>query len=114
VARIVLVVDDDPFVLETMNTLLEGVGFEVRTASNGDAALAALASDERIEILISDIQMPGMNGYELAEKAETMRDGLRVILLSGREKDGHGFDLIEKPFSFADLTRAMNRKAGNC
>ena len=56
-------------------------------------ALATLAKDWRIELLITDINMPVFTGYELAEKAKRVRRRLKVILLSGRESDSHGFPL---------------------
>ena len=72
-------------------------------------ALATLAKDWRIELLITDINMPGFTGYELAEKAKRVRRRLKVILLSGRESDSHGFPLIRKPFSKDDLARVMEQ-----
>jgi hypothetical protein len=51
--------------------------------------------------------MPGMDGYELAEKATRLRGQLRVIMLSGREANGGGFPLVRKPFLAQDLKRTM-------
>ena len=79
------------------------------SARNGVDALATLAKDWRIELLITDINMPGFTGYELAEKAKRVRRRLKVILLSGRESDSHGFPLIRKPFSKDDLARVMEQ-----
>ena len=68
-SRIVLVVDDSHLVLDIAATMLENLGCEVVTASNAKEALAKLSTDPRIEVLISDIDMPGMDGRELAEAA---------------------------------------------
>jgi CheY-like chemotaxis protein len=65
-------------------------------------------------VLITDINMPGMGGYELAERAKLVRNDLQVILLSGRESDGRGLPLIRKPFLEADLKRVMIRTTGPC
>jgi two-component system cell cycle response regulator CpdR len=72
-SRIVLVVDDEPVVLDTTTIMLEDLGCEVITATNAFEAMAKLAADPRIEVLIADIHMPGMDGYELAEKAQRLR-----------------------------------------
>jgi len=112
--RTVLVVDDDPMVLEVTASMLEDLGCEVVTAGSGSEALDRLARDRRIEIVITDVNMPGLSGYELAEKAKRLRDGLQVILLSGRETDSHGLPLIRKPFLQGDLTRVMQQTTGLC
>jgi two-component system cell cycle response regulator CpdR len=113
-ARLVLVVDDEPLVLAITASMLEDLGCEVVTATNAPEALATLSADPRVEILITDINMPGMDGYELVEKAKRVREELAVILLSGREPDGSGFPLIRKPFSESDLKRTMAQHTGLC
>jgi CheY-like chemotaxis protein len=113
-ARVVLVVDDEPLVLDVTAAMLEDLGCEVVTAGGGNEALEMLASNRRIEILITDINMPGMDGCELAEAAVQMRDKLKVIVLSGRERDGCGFPLIRKPFLQEDLKRTMRHNTGLC
>ncbi len=113
-ARVVLLVDDDPMVLEVTAILLEDLGCDVVTATNGDEALALLADNPRIEVLITDINMPGMNGFELAEKSKQMRAQLKILALSGRETDGHGIPMIRKPFLRQDLVRAMEQNTGLC
>jgi CheY-like chemotaxis protein len=77
-------------------------------------ALDLFAVSRRIEILITDINMPGMCGYELAERATRMCGQLRVIMLSGREADGGGFPLVRKPFLAQDLKRTMAWHTGLC
>jgi CheY-like chemotaxis protein len=69
VARCVLVVDDEWLSLEYARTLLEELGCEVVTATCGIEALDALSVNERIDVLVTDFQMPGMNGLELIERA---------------------------------------------
>jgi two-component system, cell cycle response regulator CpdR len=93
--------------------MLEDLGCEVVTASDAAEALERLSTNPRMEILITDVNMPGMDGYALAKRATQMRD-LKVIMLSGREHDGRGFPLVRKPFLRDDLKRTMARHTGLC
>ena len=111
---LILVVDDEPLVLDVTVSMLEDLGCEVIAAASGKDALRKLSMDGRIEVLITDINMPGMDGFELAERARWMREGLKVILLSGRENNGSGFPLIRKPFLTQDLKRTIARHTGLC
>lgn len=113
-SRVVLVVDDEQLVLDITASMLEDLGCHVVTASNGTDALKQLSDDARIEILITDINMPGMNGYELANAAKHLREQLNVIVLSGRENEGRGFPFIRKPFMRDDLERTMAEYTGLC
>jgi two-component system cell cycle response regulator CpdR len=109
--RVVLVVDDEPLMLQVTTDMLEDLGCEVITAHNAEQALKKLIADDRIEILMTDVNMPGMDGCELAKSAVQMRGDLKVIVLSG-QSECHGFPLIRKPFLLEDLTRTMARNTG--
>jgi two-component system cell cycle response regulator CpdR len=113
-SRLVLVVDDEPLILELTGSMLEDLGCEVVTASCGVDALAKLNADTRIEILITDIQMPGLDGYELAERARRRRPELQIILCSGRADAAHGLPLIRKPFTQEELAEMMAHTTGLC
>lgn len=113
-ARVVLVVDDEPLVLEVTEAMLKDLGCEVVTANGANEALEKLSTDSRIEILITDINMPGMDGCELAAAAVRMRKWLKVIVLSGREREGCSFPLIRKPFLQRDLRETMKSATGLC
>jgi CheY-like chemotaxis protein len=101
-------------VLEVIALMLADIGCDVVTAANGKDALQKLSADDRIDILITDVNMPGMDGYELAERATRIREGLRVIVLSGRGQKPTTFPFIQKPFSESDLKRTMAQHTGLC
>jgi two-component system, cell cycle response regulator CpdR len=113
-AHSVLLVDDDPVVLWLTAEMLEDLGCHVVTAENGWAALDLLRRSGDITILITDVNMPGMDGYELAREAFDFRWDLKVLLLSGREPDSHEFPLIPKPLLEEDLRRVMQETTGVC
>jgi two-component system cell cycle response regulator CpdR len=111
-SRVVLVVDDESLVLDTTTSMLEDLGCEVITATNGFDAMAKLAADPRIEVLITDIHMPGMNGYELAENARRMKEDLKVIVVSGKDGGRPDVPMVRKPFGRRELARMMERTTG--
>jgi CheY-like chemotaxis protein len=94
--------------------MLEDLGCKVTTATGAIEALEELSTDPRIEILITDINMPDMNGYALTRVPKEMLKELKVIVLSGRESDGRGFPLVWKPFLQDDLRRTMAQHTGLC
>lgn len=110
----VLVVDDDPAVLDVLACMLEDIGCEVVCAHSGDEALDKLTRQQNISILITDINMPGMDGYELSQRATRIRPALKVLQLSGRERTRDGFPMLRKPFSEQDLARVMQQTTGVC
>ena len=73
-----------------------------------------LAADHRIEILITDIQMSPIDGYEVAARARRMRPDLRIIFASGRGESRDDLPLIRKPFTCRDLAQLMERTTGLC
>jgi two-component system cell cycle response regulator CpdR len=112
--RSVLVVDDDPTVLEVLADMLDDLGCDVISAGSGADALDQLKLNERISILITDINMPGMDGHELTELAKRIRPELKVLQLSGREPRRGGYPMIRKPFTEEDLANTMERTTGRC
>ena len=113
-AHLVLVVDDDPDVLEVVCEMLQDLGCEVLSANSGSDALEKLSGNERVSILITDINMPGMDGHELAERARRIRPELKVLQLSGREPRRGGLPMIRKPFTEEDLAHVMQQTTGLC
>ena len=79
----ILVVDDVSDVLVTVGAFLANAGFAVQQAANGDAALRLIASDPRIEVLVTDFAMPGLNGVELITQAAQVRPNLKALVITG-------------------------------
>ena len=113
----VLVVDDQPDVLATTVELFKIMGYEVHWASNGHDALAILESTPDVQVLFSDVIMPGMNGVKLATQARKLIPRLQVILASGfqasametQDADTRDFHFLSKPFRMADIARLLRR-----
>jgi PAS domain S-box-containing protein len=97
----ILVVEDEPRVLDVTRRVLEEHGYRVIAASGGEEALDQLASEPEIRLLLTDIVMPGMDGQELASRALREHPLLKVILLSGydvmRRQGGVAHLLLQKP-----------------
>jgi len=110
----VLAVDDEFLILQLLALWLEDGGCEVETALGGSEALGKLRNDQSIEVLITDVNMPGISGYQLAEQAKALRPELKVILLSGGERDPHGWPLLHKPIHHSDLVRVMAQVGKVC
>jgi CheY-like chemotaxis protein len=108
----VLVVDDDPQILEVTASAFEDIGLTVVRAEDGAAALEILQDNPEIELLFTDIMMPNMTGWELAHTAKQKYPDLKVIYTSGHIKHhpigqhGLGYGpLLPKPWrqiSFAN------------
>ncbi len=107
----ILVVDDDPQVLDIAAASFEAEGHRVFKASNGAEALRLLDDHPRIALLFTDIVMPGsIDGLDLAELAKRRRPGLRVIYTSGYLKDEGVWEgtLLPKPWTPDDLKAAVD------
>jgi PAS domain S-box-containing protein len=112
----VLVVDDQPEVLEVTQEVFKSLGFEVFSASSGEQALEVLQSTPRISLLFTDVVMNGMNGVTLAKEAVKLAPDLKVILASGyagatgaAPAGGklEGFHFLNKPYSVNDVVRKL-------
>ena len=116
--RRVLVVDDQRDVADSLGVLIEGLGHEVHTEYDAAAALA-LARRIPIDVIIADIGMPGMSGYDFAAtvRADPALKHLHLIALTGYGRDedharvvSAGFDLhLTKPVDDGALQTALNR-----
>ena len=112
----VLVVEDDPFVRSHAIRSLESLGYRVTAAVDGNDALQKLGTDIAVDVLFTDIVMPGgLNGWELAERARQDRPKLRVLLTSGyaletlttHERLRDCSTILTKPYRKFELARRL-------
>jgi signal transduction histidine kinase/CheY-like chemotaxis protein len=98
----ILVVEDSPGVRELTRTVLARQGYTVLTATRGDEAILAIEEvDGRIDLLVTDVVMPGMSGFALAAAAREMIPGLRTLFLSGYAEEALGPEArVSKPDAF--------------
>jgi CheY-like chemotaxis protein len=108
----VLVVDDEPTVRMLVTEVLEDLGYAAVEAADGASGLAVLQSDMRIDLLVTDVGLPGgMNGRQMAEAALVSRPGLKVLFITGYAENaalnhGHlapGMQVLVKPFALEAL-----------
>jgi PAS domain S-box-containing protein len=111
----VLVVDDRPEVLDVTLEVFRSLGFEALSANSGEDALDILQQTPDVDLVLSDVSMPGMNGVQLGQHARELVPGVRVILSSGYTNSAmsdetgsaQGFHFLPKPYRVADLVKAL-------
>ena len=110
----ILVVDDNEAVLRTVVLILELENFRVLSAANGpDAIKLADESNEKIDLLLSDVDMPQMSGPDLGEILKKIRPDIHVMLMSGGPSGNllvlnYGWAFIQKPFLAVKLVKMIN------
>ncbi|TVR63471.1 MAG: response regulator [Candidatus Competibacteraceae bacterium] len=115
-ANKILVVDDEPNIVLSLEFLMKQAGFQVRTAADGEAALAAIAA-EAPDLILLDVMMPRKNGYEVCQAVRANPDwkAVRIIMLTakGREVEREkglalgADDYITKPFSTQEVVERV-------
>jgi PAS domain S-box-containing protein len=109
----ILLVDDDPLIAMTMNAVLADIGHETLEAHSGRGALEMLESGHRVDLVITDYAMPGMNGLQLVREIRSRGLKLPVVLASGYAElpEGTSDQLVRlaKPFGRSDLLKAVDR-----
>nr|WP_301271547.1 ATP-binding protein [Pseudomonas mandelii] len=108
----VLIVEDDPAVRVLVSAVLSELGYAFVEAGDADSAVPILNSGQRIDLLISDVGLPGMNGRQLAEIGRQYRPDLKVLFITGYAEHAAvrggfldpGMQMITKPFTFDLLT----------
>jgi len=117
----ILLVEDDEDVLAVAAESLRELGYQVATAGNAKQGMEILRGDQPIDLLLSDVMMPGgMNGVQLAVEARRIRPQLKVLLTSGYTATAlslqHGLpdnlDVVEKPFRPEELAEKLRLVIG--
>jgi PAS domain S-box-containing protein len=111
----VLVVEDEPVVRGVILEILHDQGYRTLEAADGPSGLRILRKDKRIDLLITDVGLPGMNGRQLADQARETRPDLKILFITGYAEsvaiaDGFlqpGMEMITKPFDLDNLSRRI-------
>jgi CheY-like chemotaxis protein len=112
----VLVVEDEESVRILIVEVLGELGYQVLQAGDGEQALAHVKAPGPIDMMISDVGLPGLNGRQVAEIARTIRPGLRVLFVTGYAAKATvrsnflepGMELISKPFNMSELSAKIS------
>ena len=107
----VLVVDDEPGMLETLNDVLQAQGYEVYTANSGAAAILVIAAATCLSVVLMDIKMPGVNGVEAMQRMRALAPDVPVVLMTANMSDAlavtakrNATAVVQKPL---DLDRVL-------
>ncbi|MCO4842814.1 MAG: PAS domain S-box protein [Yoonia sp.] len=113
----ILVVEDDPKVLRLTVTRLKQLNYQVIAATNGPEAIKILTENKKIDLVLSDVVMPGgMSGFDVAAKAMALRPDLKIILSTGYAKGIEPHDatsgmvkhkVLRKPYGLQELARSL-------
>ena len=111
----VLVVEDEPVVRGVIMEMLGEQGYRTLEAVDGPSGLRMLRTNERIDLLVTDVGLPGMNGRQLADQARETRPDLKILFITGYAEsvaiaDGFllpGMEMITKPFDLGNLSRRI-------
>ena len=109
--EVILVVEDNDEVRTYSVAILTELGYHVIEAAHAEAALTVLEQEPRVDLLFTDVVLPGRNGRVLAETALEIRPGLKVLYTTGYSRNAivhhgrldPGVSLITKPFTFEEL-----------
>jgi PAS domain S-box-containing protein len=111
----VLVVEDEPVVRGVILEMLAEQGYRTLEAIDGPSGLRILRTKQRIDLLVTDVGLPGINGRQLADQARETRPGLKILFITGYAEsiamsDGfleEGMEMITKPFELDNLSRRI-------
>ncbi|OOG41630.1 hypothetical protein B0E51_06705 [Rhodanobacter sp. C05] len=119
--EMVLVVEDEPVVRNIVLEVLNQLGYQAIEATSGESALEVLGSGQAIDLLISDIGLPGLNGRLLADAAKQLHPDIKVLLMTGYAASAApaggflapGMELITKPFTVQTLALRIREMIEN-
>ena len=115
---LLLLIEDDPSVLKATRRMLEYLGYQVLTANQGESALAIYELYKgRIDLIITDITLPGLSGLELAETIYQTNPQTKIVALTGRAValtdvepvSPNIVELVQKPLDLKGLSEAVER-----
>ena len=118
----VVLVEDEEMVRGLLSEVLRRVGYEVLACANPEEGIAVCRRHTgKIDLLLTDVMMPGMNGREMANRIQETLPGLRVVFMSGyteqvllQEKQMDApFEYLQKPFTLRSLTQKVAKVLGN-
>ena len=118
----ILVVDDEKIIADVTQGMLEQFGYQVLIARSGQEAIDIFRTNpDRIDLVIMDMIMPGMNGGEAYDRIKAIKPDVKVILSSGYSLNGMAKDImsrgikafIQKPFRLGDLSRIIREVIGS-
>jgi nitrogen-specific signal transduction histidine kinase/CheY-like chemotaxis protein len=107
----VLVVEDEPVIRDLIVEVLQDLGYRALEAPDGPSGLRVLQSRERVDLLVTDVGLPGINGRQLADQARVTRSDLKVLFITGYAENATlangfldtGMEMITKPFAIEAL-----------
>jgi two-component system cell cycle sensor histidine kinase/response regulator CckA len=113
VTATILVAEDDGDTREILADALESLGYTAIAAPSGERALVVLRETPAVRLLIADVRMPGMSGFELATHARRANPDLRVIFISGYFPPAAAAGrFLKKPFNISELNAAVKAELG--
>ena len=108
VSGTILVVDDQDVVRDVIRLALESAGYTVLTAASPNAAIDLVRGGETIDLLVTDVVMPEMDAFELAQRLNTELPGLRILYTSGYTDAAAEGPFIQKPFTPQQLVEKVS------
>jgi CheY-like chemotaxis protein len=118
--EVVVVLEDEPSVRKLTSKMLQMLGYKVLEASSAEQCLAYIRQEPRVDLLLSDVVMPGMSGCEVRDLANAIRPELKTLFMSGYSEEliSHqgvlepGIHFIRKPFGAVDLGHKVREAIG--
>ena len=111
----ILIIEDDLFMLDALRTILEDEGYKIHTAENGLVAVDILEKGAHPDLILLDMIMPKMNGWEFAEAYQKFEKRCPIVVITGaadvvqRAKDVGAQDWLAKPYEIDDIFKMVKK-----